>query len=69
MSRRHATTLQSQGGVSQPSTHSYRDAAVILLQFVSKEKHVPDRDAQLADIDAAHLERFLMHTKTESSSV
>lgn len=52
-------------GLSVHTIHSYRDALVLLLQFVARETKRPIEALDIADIDADRVGRFLKFLEAE----
>jgi len=57
--------LPNQRGMSQHTMRSYRDAVVMLLRFIARERRRGIETLDLADIDALLIEQFLLHLETE----
>jgi integrase/recombinase XerD len=59
------THLPAQRGMSPHTIRSYRDAVVMLLQFVARRRGCGIEALDLADIDVAAIEDFLRHLEVE----
>lgn len=59
------TYLPAQRGMSQHTIRSYRDAVVMLLQFVAKKRGCGIEALDLVDLDATAVEDFLRHLEVE----
>jgi integrase/recombinase XerD len=59
------THLPAQRGMSRHTIRSYRDAIVMLLQFVARRRGCAIEALDLVDIDAAAIEDFLRHLEVE----
>jgi integrase/recombinase XerD len=57
--------LPEQRGLSQHSIRSYRDALVLLLQFIAKDTKRGVEKLELSDLTVAQAERFLTHLEKE----
>jgi site-specific recombinase XerD len=60
--------LPAQRGMSQNTIRSYRDAVVMLLRFVARERGRGIERLELEDLDATRVERFLQHLQTERNN-
>ena len=59
------THLPAQRGMSRHTIRSYRDAVVMLLQFIAARRGCGIESLDLADLDAAVVEDFLRHLEAE----
>jgi integrase/recombinase XerD len=59
------THLPAQRGLSRHTIRSYRDAIVMLLQFIAGRRGCGIEALDLADLDAAVVEDFLRHLEVE----
>jgi integrase/recombinase XerD len=59
------THLPAQRGMSRHTIRSYRDAVVMLLQFIAARRGCGIESLDLADLDAAVVEDFLRHLEVE----
>ena len=57
--------LPAQRGMSRHTIRSYRDAVVLLLQFIARRRGCGIEALDLADLDAASVEAFLRHLEVE----
>jgi integrase/recombinase XerD len=59
------TYLPTQRGLSRHTIHGYRDAIVMLLQFIARRRGSRLETLDLVDIDAAVVEDFLRYLEVE----
>ena len=59
------THLPAQRGMSRHTIRSYRDAIVMLLQFIARRRGCGIEALDLVDLDAAAIEDFLRHLEVE----
>ena len=52
-------------GTSPHTIHSYRDSIVLLLRFLSRQRHKPVTGLDLSDLDPAGILAFLSHLEQE----
>jgi site-specific recombinase XerD len=57
--------LPNQRGMSRHTMRSYRDAIVLLLQFIAARRSRGIEELDLADLDAAAVEDFLRHLEID----
>lgn len=57
--------LPAQRGMSQHTIRSYRDAVVMLLQFLGRRRSCGIEELDLGDLDVAAVEDFLRHLEAE----
>jgi integrase/recombinase XerD len=57
--------LPAQRGMSPHTIHSYRDALVLLLQFVAHDAHRRVEELQVTDLSAERVARFLTFLETD----